>query len=1413
MLKENYPWQRLWCPPDGRIRRTDEGYLWEPGEFNKDVVTLDSLVDVPCLILLGEPGTGKSRTMEAWRQTIDPEIKSEGDRTLAFDLRSYSGEQRLVSQIFESRNFVQWRNDNTRLHLFLDSLDEGLLRIETLSSLLAEELRECDTKRLFVRIACRSADWQTSLGAALDDQWGSEAVKKFEIVPLTRRNVEEAVRAEGIDVSAFLSQVSNRSVGPLAAKPVTLRHLLRIYLERGELPATQWELYERGCELLCQEPRASIARTRLKPEFSANRRLMVAGRIAALSIFGNRSTILIDDVPEIKTPEDFTVQDLTGGFETVGGVQFSIGNFEIQETRNTGLFSLRGPERLGWEHQTYAEFLAAWYLTQHELAPTQLMSLLVHPGDSGGKLVPQLREVAAWLATINHEVRRRIAKVEPDVLLKSDLAGISDSDKAELVADLLTLYDEGRDFVRDWSIYGRFHKLAYPNLGNQLRAFVNDQSKNFQVRHVAIEIAEVCNATELQTDLAVIALNPVEQKDLRSYAARAVANIGDAKTRELLRPLALDKGDIEGRLKGWALEALWPGLMGSTELFQLLDSPAEGYAGSYTTFLSSDFLEHLKSEDLPVALSWVEQQEGHHLDYYLQRIVDQIMLKAWEHLAEPAVLRSFARAAHSRLRRHTPIVAERMSSWGLSTESPAQQFDAKLTAEVDKRQALIVELLWLMTTPESLLHYLDLVRNVMRPADLIWVVQKAREAETSDAKTKWAKLLRVSYDPFNPDHFDIVFAACQDQPEFRSEFRFELVPVILDSPQAKQMRADWALLHPRQQKEAKPIIDPPITLQIEAKLDQCEAGNWDAWWRLNHLMRFEPDGTTTIYESEPDLTAMPGWQRASSNARTRILAAAKGYIEARDDAPTEWVGKGLIFFAAYSGYRALYMIQNQSPGYLDGLAPEVWKRWATIITMFPIDQIGEGTPSDTDFYLAKQAYNNAPEEVEAALLALIDQQDARDGFFTLPTTIRGCVDGRLGSVLLDKARQPEIRPSTFHTLLREALEHEIHGAREFAESFLALPLSDGQVPREKTLRAVDILLEHPSQESWPLIWRAMQADQQFAREVMLRSASIHRTEKSYRWEHHLTDTELADLYLLAHHVFPLSEDPDTHGFHGITGRELAARWREALLQQLKRRGTTTGCQNIERIVRALPSYEYLRFELVEAQDLARRNTWHGVDVNYIFELLKAGERRLVENPEQLLAVILESLQRFQQKLHDETPAVRDLWNEFRIPGKGREVYYTPKDEDALSDVVKRHLEADLHDRGVVVNREVVIRRTTGNKDGERTDIHADAVSKRPDAAYETVKVIIEAKGCWNPDLKRAMETQLVNRYLRENSCQHGLYLVGWYGCSQWHDSDNRKDATPFSSIEAASLYLTDQAKALSTQGTHVEALVIDASLR
>lgn len=61
----------------------------------------------------------------------------------------------------------------------------------------------------------------------------------------------------------------------------------------------------------------------------------------------------------------------------------------------TGLFFAHGPERLGWAHQTYADFLAAHYLMQNSVALGKAMLLLIHSGDEEGRMVPQLHETAA----------------------------------------------------------------------------------------------------------------------------------------------------------------------------------------------------------------------------------------------------------------------------------------------------------------------------------------------------------------------------------------------------------------------------------------------------------------------------------------------------------------------------------------------------------------------------------------------------------------------------------------------------------------------------------------------------------------------------------------------------------------------------------------------------------------------------------------------------------------------------------------------------------------------------------------------------------------------------------------------------------------------------------------------------------
>lgn len=68
---------------------------------------MEEISETPCLILLGEPGIGKSNTMKAERATIDSKIHEKGDKTIWIDLRSYGNEERLLKDIFYNKIFVR----------------------------------------------------------------------------------------------------------------------------------------------------------------------------------------------------------------------------------------------------------------------------------------------------------------------------------------------------------------------------------------------------------------------------------------------------------------------------------------------------------------------------------------------------------------------------------------------------------------------------------------------------------------------------------------------------------------------------------------------------------------------------------------------------------------------------------------------------------------------------------------------------------------------------------------------------------------------------------------------------------------------------------------------------------------------------------------------------------------------------------------------------------------------------------------------------------------------------------------------------------------------------------------------------------------------------------------------------------
>src|SRR5574337_923853 len=214
------------------------------------------------------------------------------------------------------------------------------------------------------------------------------------------------------------------------------------------------------------------------------------------------------------------------------------------------------------------------------------------------------------------------------------------------------------------------------------------------------------------------------------------------------------------------------------------------------------------------------------------------------------------------------------------------------------------------------------------------------------------------------------------------------------------------------------------------------------------------------------------------------------------------------------------------------------------------------------------------------------------------------------------------------------------------------------------------------------------------------------------------------IWLVRHYRY--AEDPQIEEAHWVGSRESIAMWRDSSLSHLKGRGTPEACQAIRRIALELPELGWLKWTIQEAEDLTRRSTWLPPLPQDILRLASHQRGRLVQSGSQLLDVLLDSLKRLESKLQGETPAAIDLWEEN---------VYRPKDENRFSDYVKRYLDEDLKQRGVIVNREVQIRRGEAPGVGERTDIHVDALVLGPNGeAYDSVSAIIEVKGCWNREL-------------------------------------------------------------------------------
>lgn len=139
MSTQTYQWERYWYPRDINPPISPEGFLYiSPIAFSEARILFrfEEIDTNPCLILLGEPGVGKSRAMLRAYNAIDNTAEVHAS---LIDLKKFS-ENELVREL--ERILDAWSVNGYHLHLFFDSLDEARVRISTVTHIIIRRLEK-----------------------------------------------------------------------------------------------------------------------------------------------------------------------------------------------------------------------------------------------------------------------------------------------------------------------------------------------------------------------------------------------------------------------------------------------------------------------------------------------------------------------------------------------------------------------------------------------------------------------------------------------------------------------------------------------------------------------------------------------------------------------------------------------------------------------------------------------------------------------------------------------------------------------------------------------------------------------------------------------------------------------------------------------------------------------------------------------------------------------------------------------------------------------------------------------------------------------------------------------------------------------------------------------------------------------
>jgi len=549
------------------------------GSFADSTLGWDELLKERLVVVLGEPGSGKS--WEFRRRCAS--LKEAGKPAFLIELeRLVSGACAAGFAPADLARFQQWQRGRDTACFFLDSVDEAKIRRQAdfyaaLDKVVAA-IGPVAIGRAHVFISSRISEWQpeTDLHEVLS-RFGIASRAGFppteeapllvvRIEPLDRERVRRFAERRGIvNPDRFVEELDNRFAWEFARRPLDVLDLAEFWRANGCL-GTLTEIIEHDVTTKLRETTQRHTNFPLSEEKAREG----AEALAVATILCKRH--------QFKVPDD--TYKAPDALDAASCLPADWVPAHVAALLSRPLFDSATYGQIRFHHRRVAEYLAACWFRRRmaDGCPTHVLCQRLFE-EVRGTPVPRrsLIPVIAWLGDGNErwndEVRARVRDGAPDIHLEyGDAERLPLDFKRALLAAWIER-NKGREGV--WTQYSpdALRRLAEPQLVPDVSRFLGNGATSGDVRELLVHLVRHGRLVQCVPNLVAILGNPTESDDVRRYALAALRDMGTPESHRQAWDILRAMPALPSLMCSVACETLYPNTIVAADLAMLLEKP------------------------------------------------------------------------------------------------------------------------------------------------------------------------------------------------------------------------------------------------------------------------------------------------------------------------------------------------------------------------------------------------------------------------------------------------------------------------------------------------------------------------------------------------------------------------------------------------------------------------------------------------------------------------------------------------------------------------------------------------------------------------------------------------------------------------------------------------------------------------